>query len=103
MPLRRDGKEQNQDENENVEERSKEEESIEREEHEDVYGKMLGKEVKHCIHRTTDYGLIYIRQGILTLDTTEQRNLSGQNTFPVVPEPAQLPLTDGMILGPNMN
>ena len=52
-------------------------------EFEDVNGEMLGKDLKHCIHRNTKFGLHYIGHRMPTLDKKE----SQLKTFPLLPVP----------------
>ena len=68
--------------------------------HEDVNSKMLGREVKHSIHRAANYGLFYIGHRIPTLNKTESvrsRYISSSSCTHMIL------LIDRMILRPNIH
>ena len=90
LVTRKNEKGENQDKNEkvqnekgNVEERCLEVKKRSHREFEDVNGEMLGKDLKHYIHRNTKFGLHHIGHRMPTLDKKE----SQLKTFPLLPVP----------------
>ena len=61
---------------------------------------MLRKEVKHFIQRVNNYGLCHVRHEILTLAQMKSVRL---NYISSCSWTSVIPLTDRMIVGPDMN